>query len=94
MQAVCFWVYDATGSNNGQADNSIAVRLVDSTGGKQELWSDNEEVGTNPRTISNEWVQMCMDLKAFSEVDLSAVEQVEFTTYWAGDTYIDELTAK
>lgn len=93
-QAVCFWVYDATGSNDGKANNSVAVRLIDSTGGRQELWSDHEEVGTNPRTINNEWVQICMDLAAFTEVDLSSVEQVEFTTYWSGDTYFDELTVR
>ncbi|HMX44043.1 MAG TPA: glycoside hydrolase family 30 beta sandwich domain-containing protein, partial [Elusimicrobiota bacterium] len=93
-QKLCFWVYDTTDSGSGLADNTIAIVLTDSQGNDEEHWTDHAGVGVNPKTIRNEWVQMCFNLSAFPEVDLSRLLKIEFTTYWAGDVYFDEVTVE
>ncbi|MCB9134375.1 MAG: hypothetical protein H6636_03045 [Anaerolineales bacterium] len=93
-QKLCFWVYDTTDSGSGAADNTVAIKLTDGLGNDEEHWTDHVGVGINPKTIQNEWVQMCFNLSAFTEVDLSRLLQLEFTTYWAGETYFDEVTVE
>jgi len=89
---LCFWIYDTTTNNDGKADNSVGVRLFDATGANQEVWSDNAEAGNNPKTMTNEWVHICMSLDAYTEIDLSQLDKVQFAMYWAGTYYVDEIT--
>lgn len=86
---LCFAVYDAT--EGDASGNTIGLRLTDSLGGTEERWTDHDGVGTNPRTSRDEWVQMCFNLSAFSEVDLTRLMAIEFNSYWAGDTYFDSV---
>jgi hypothetical protein len=89
---VCFWIYDTTTNNNGAADNTVGVRLFDVSGANTEVWSDNEAAGQNPKTVTNEWVQMCINLNAYSGIDLSKVDKIQFALYWAGTYYVDDIT--
>lgn len=91
-QKLCFWVMDTTAYNDGKADNTVGVRLRDGSGGNQEVWTDHAETGINPKTVKDQWVQMCIDLVAFSMVDLTRVTKIEFNAYWAGDWYFDDIS--
>jgi len=88
---LCFWIYDTTANNSGKADNSVGVKLFDTAGVSEEIWTDNAAVGKNPKTVQNEWTQMCLDLGAFENVDLRKIEKVQFALYWAGNYYIDDI---
>ena len=89
---LCFFVYDTTANNNGKAANTVGVKLYDATGASVERYTDNEGVGDNRKTKTNEWVDMCMNLVSFTEIDQTKVEKIEFTMYWAGDYYFDDIT--
>ena len=89
---LCFWIYDTTANNDGKADNSVGVKLFDAAGVSEEFWTDHEAVGKNPKTVQNEWTQMCLDLNAFSNVDLRKIDKVQFALYWAGNYYVDDIT--
>jgi glucosylceramidase len=91
---LCFWVYDTTQGDTGTGDNTVGVRLLDSAGGSEERWSDHADVGMNPKTSRNQWVQMCINLSAFSQIDLTRLEAVEFMVYWAGDWYFDDVSVQ
>ncbi|PIE82480.1 MAG: hypothetical protein CSA11_00325 [Chloroflexi bacterium] len=82
---MCFWVLDTARSDEG-----IAFKLVDDHDVSQEIWSN--DLPTPIRTVQNEWVQMCFDVAAFTEVDLSAIDHVEFTSYWDGPYLYDHIT--
>jgi glucosylceramidase len=92
FERLCFWVYDTTAGDNGNANNTIGLRLSDSAGGSEERWSDHTGVGSNPRTQRNAWVQMCFNLSAYTQVDLSRIVSLEFETYWAGVAYFDDVS--
>lgn len=94
FQKICFWVYDTTEGGTGNADNTIGLRLVDSLGSREEHWTDHAGVGPNPRTIQNTWVQVCLNLSAYPQVDLTSVVRVEFNTYWAGLAYFDDISVE
>jgi len=89
---LCFWIYDTTANNSGKADNSVGVKLFDAAGVSEEFWTDHAAVGKNPKTVQNEWTQMCLDLNAFSNVDLRKIDKVQFALYWAGNYYVDDIT--
>ena len=91
---LCFWVLDTTSGDKGTGDNTVGVRLNDSAGGGEERWTDHPEVGVNPKTVKDQWVQMCVNLSAFDQVDLTRVEKIEFMVYWAGDWYFDDVSVK
>jgi glucosylceramidase len=82
---LCFWVYDTTGSN------TVALKLVDSNGANQEIWSDT--FPTPGTTTLNDWVQLCADVSAFTNVDLSALDSVQFTAFPGGTFLFDQITA-
>ncbi len=82
---MCFWVLDTARSDEG-----IAFKLVDDNDVSQEIWSS--DLPTPIRTVQNEWVQMCFDVAAFTGVDLSAIDHVEFTSYWDGPYLYDHIT--
>lgn len=87
FEKICLWVNDTTA-----ADNTMGFRLVDSTGASQEIWSDNAAVGSNPKTVSNTWVQMCFKTSAYTLVDLTKLDKVQMAFYWAGTYYFDDIT--
>ena len=91
---LCIWVLDTTSGDKGTGDNTVGVRLIDSAGGGEERWTDRSEVGVNPKTVKDQWVQMCVNLSAFDQVDLTRVEKIEFMVYWAGDWYFDDVSVK
>lgn len=91
---LCFWVYDTTAGGNGNADNTIGVGLADTAGSEEEIWTDHAAAGSNPRTVRNSWVQMCVYLSAYSLVDLANVKSIEFETYWAGAAYFDDISVQ
>ncbi len=91
---LCFWFYDTTTFNDGKADNTIGVRLFDATGANQEVWTDSPDAGDNPKTVTNEWVHFCMDLEAYTDIDLTQLDKVQFAMYWAGTYYVDDITLK
>ncbi|MBM3151540.1 MAG: hypothetical protein FJZ96_04945 [Chloroflexi bacterium] len=89
---VCFWIMDTTTNNNGAADNTVGVKLFDPSGANSEIWTDHAGAGENPKTVTNEWVQMCINLSAYSGIDLSQIDKVQFALYWAGTYYVDDIT--
>ncbi|MBM4428140.1 MAG: hypothetical protein FJ031_13030 [Chloroflexi bacterium] len=88
---VCFWIEDTTTNNNGGADNTVGVKLFDASGANQELWTDNALGGENPKTVNGEFVQMCLNLDAFTDIDLTQVDKIQFALYWAGTYYVDDI---
>ncbi len=90
---LCFWIYDTTANNDGKADNTVGVKLFDSSGANQEVWTDHELAGQNPKTVTNEWVQMCINLSAYTDVNLTQIEKIQFALYWAGTYYVDDIQA-
>lgn len=86
---ICFWVYDTVGG-----ENTVGVRLFDARGNHEERWSDHAEAGYNPPTTQDEWVQMCLNLSAYSLVELTMIDRIEFAMYWAGDYYFDDVTVR
>ncbi|MBK9749494.1 MAG: hypothetical protein IPO91_22310 [Chloroflexi bacterium] len=88
---ICFSVYDTTANNNGLADNSIGVRLFDTNLIDQEAWTDHVGAGDNPKTVTNEWVQMCINLDLYQNIDLTQVDKIQFSVYWAGTYYVDDV---
>ena len=82
---ICFWVMDT-----GQNDEGVASKLVDVSNANQEIWSSN--LPTPITTVQNEWVQMCFDVSAFTGVDLSAIDHVEFTTFNGTPYLYDQIT--
>ncbi|MCC7206069.1 MAG: hypothetical protein IT323_02110, partial [Anaerolineae bacterium] len=89
--AVCFWIYDTTANNDGTADNTVGVSIIDAAGTKDEVWTDHESAGLNPKTIKDEWVQMCIPLAAYTKADLTQIDKIQFALYWAGTYYIDDI---
>jgi glucosylceramidase len=94
FEKLCFWVYDTTVGDDGNTNNTIGVRLTDASGVKEGIWSDHQAAGSNPRTVRNSWVQMCMNLSGYTLIDLSNVTAIELETYWAGDTYFDDISVE
>ncbi|MCS7010117.1 MAG: hypothetical protein N2049_00570 [Anaerolineales bacterium] len=90
---LCFWIYDTTTNNDGKADNTVGVRLFDSSGANQEIWTDHELAGQNPKTVTNQWVQMCINLAAYTDINLTQIEKIQFAVYWAGTYYVDDIQA-
>jgi hypothetical protein len=88
---VCFQVYDTTALNDGLADNTIGVRLFDGRALDQEAWTDHVGAGDNPKTVTNEWVQMCIDLSLYSNLDLTQIEKVQFALFHPGTYYVDDV---
>ncbi len=88
---LCFWIQDTTANNGGKADNTVGVSLIDAAGVKDEIWTDNELAGGNPKTVKDEWVQMCLNLAAYTKADLTQIEKVQFAMFWAGTYYVDEI---
>ncbi len=88
---VCFWVNDTTTNNSGKADNTVGVKLFDAAGAVQEIWTDNALGGENPKTVTNEFVQMCLNLDAFTDIDLAQVDKIQFAMFWAGTYYVDDI---
>ncbi len=91
FEKVCFWVYDATNGGNG---NTIGLRLSDTAGTSEEVWSDHAAAGPNPRTVRNAWGQMCINLSAYTLVDIRRVKAIELETYWPGNTYFDDISVE
>ncbi|MBZ0277012.1 MAG: hypothetical protein K8I60_12755 [Anaerolineae bacterium] len=89
---VCFWVYDTTTNNDGQANNTVGVKLFDAAGTSAEVWTDNPDGGANPKTATNDWTQMCINLSAFTGIDMTQVDKVQFAVYWAGTYYVDDIS--
>lgn len=87
---LCFWIQDNTDSDGD--GNTIGVRLVDASGANEEKWSDHASVGENPKTQRGEWVQICLNLSAYSLLDLNQMAKIEFAMYWDGSFAIDEIT--
>jgi hypothetical protein len=56
------------------------------------VWTDWDTAGANSKTVTNEWVQMCINLSAYSGIDLSQVDKIQFALYWAGTYYVDDVT--
>jgi len=84
---LCFYVYDTTTANNGDAKNTVGVKLIDSTGASVERYTDNEGVGANFKTSLNQWTLMCMNLITFTGIDQTKVEKIEFTMFNPGVYY-------
>jgi hypothetical protein len=82
---LCVWVYD------GQGSNTVELRLFDDSGSSQAVWSDKSDACEPTHTISGTWVQMCFNLAAFSEVDLSALNKAQITMYHEGIYYFDNM---
>lgn len=89
---VCFWIMDTTANNGGKADNTVGVKLFDPSGANAEIWTDHAGAGDNPKTVTNEWVQMCINLNAYTGIDLSQIDKIQFAVYWAGTYYVDDIT--
>ncbi|MCB9452805.1 MAG: hypothetical protein H6672_15305 [Anaerolineaceae bacterium] len=89
---VCFWIYDTTTNNSGEAANTVGVSLIDAAGTKGEVWTDNPDAGVNPKTATNEWTQMCINLSAYADVDLTQIDKIQFSLYWAGTYYVDDIS--
>ncbi len=89
---ICFWVFDTTMGDQGTGENTVGVRLIDAYENRVEHWSDHSEVGNNPKTKKDQWVQMCFNLSGYNEIDLKRVDKIEFNVYWAGDWYFDDIT--
>lgn len=92
FQKLCFWVYDTTAGDRGDANNSVGLRLTDAAGRQQQVWSDHAVAGNNPRTRRNAWVQMCFLLSTYRDVDLNAITALAFETYWPGEVYFDDIS--
>lgn len=90
---ICFWIYDTTANNNGLADNTIGVKVFDSAGANEEVWTDNPLAGENSKTVQNQWVQMCINTSAFLTVDVSKIEKIQFALFWAGTYFVDDIKA-
>jgi hypothetical protein len=88
---LCFWIYDTTTNNDGMANNSVGVRLFDARLIDQEAWTDHVGAGDNPKTVTNEWVQMCVNLDLYGNLDLTQIDKIEFSMYWAGTYYVDDV---
>ena len=88
---LCFWINDTTTNNAGKADNTVGVKLFDASGANQEVWTDNALAGTNGKTVTGEFVQMCMNLDAYSDVDLTKLDKIQLALYWAGTYYVDDI---
>jgi hypothetical protein len=89
---LCFWIQDTTANNGGKADNTVGVSLIDAAGVKDEVWTDHELAGANPKTVKDEWVQMCLNLAAFTKADLTQIDKIQFAMFWAGTYYFDDIT--
>jgi beta-galactosidase len=83
---ICIWVYDTVGTN------TMGLRLLDTDGASQTVWSDAENACDNPQTRRNSWVRMCFNLTLFNQVDLSALNKVQLTMFWDGVYYFDDIT--
>ena len=90
-EKICFYFMDTTTNNNGLADNSVGVRIFDARLIDQEAWTDHVGAGDNPKTVTDEWVQMCINLDLYSNLDLTQVDKIEFSMYWAGTYYVDDV---
>ena len=89
--AVCFWIYDTTANNDGAAANTVGVSLIDATGAKSEIWTDNADGGPNNKTVKDEWTQMCIQLSAYTGIDMKQIDKIQFALYWAGTYYVDDI---
>jgi hypothetical protein len=89
---VCFWIYDTSEHEGKVADNTVGVKLFDASGASEEVWTDNALGGTNPKTAANDWTQLCINLAAYTTIDLSKIDKVQLSLYWAGTYYVDDIT--
>ncbi|MFO7679176.1 MAG: glycoside hydrolase family 30 beta sandwich domain-containing protein [Chloroflexota bacterium] len=92
--SICFWVYDASVSDSD--NNTLALKLVDHTGANQETWSDWSDHSNNPntKTTKDTWVEMCFSLAAYDLVDQTQIDSVQFTAYWGGTFYFDDIVVE
>ena len=92
--SICFWVYDASVSDSD--NNTLALKLVDHTGANQETWSDWGDHTTTPnsKTTKDTWVEMCFSLAAYDLVDQTQIDSVQFTAYWGGTFYFDDVVVE
>ena len=92
FDALCFQIYDtSTLSDTGPANATVGVSLFDVNEVKEEVWTDHLAAGTNPKTGYEEWTQMCIKLSAFTTVDLTQIDKIQFALYWAGTYYVDNI---
>ncbi len=89
---VCFWMYDTTDKNNGKADNTVGVSLIDKPGVKDEVWTDKPEAGPNSKTVKDTWVQMCINVSAYVKADLTKIDKIQFSMFHPGVYYVDDIT--
>jgi beta-galactosidase len=82
---ICIWVYDTVGTN------TVELRLLDTAGTSQPVWSDAENACDNPKTQLNSWVRMCFNLAIFDRVNLSALNKIQVTMFWDGAYYFDDI---
>jgi hypothetical protein len=87
---ICVSVHEET----SQTGNTLGLRLLDSAGASQEVWSDDPAAGGNPVTRRLEWVEMCFATSAFTQVDRSRIERLQLTTYWPGTYHFDHVIAR
>lgn len=75
-----FYLKDTQGNNN------IAVKLIDSDGNGNEIWTDT-------RAIQGEWTEFKIDLSKydFSTVDKSNISKIAFYEWNKGVYYIDDI---
>jgi hypothetical protein len=69
----------------------VGVKLFDASGANQEIWTDNELAAGNPKTVTNEFVQMCIPTELYDQIDLSKVDKIQFAMFWAGTYYVDDI---
>ncbi len=91
-EAICFWIYDTTALNNGLADNTVGVRLFDGRLIDQEVWTDHVGAGDSPKSVTNEWVQMCVNLSVYVDLDLTQLDKIQFAMFHPGVYYVDDIT--
>jgi glucosylceramidase len=87
VDRLCLRVNDQTGTSG----NTLAVKLVDIHGVRQEVWSDDAAAGLNSLTSSGEWVKLCWQTSAFA-VDLARVDHLQLTWYWPGAMLVDDVS--
>lgn len=87
---LCFWIYDTSEHEGKVAENTVGVKLFDDAT-NEEIWTDHELAGANPKTAANAWTQLCINLSAYTTVNLTKIQKIQFALYWAGTYYVDDL---
>mgnify|MGYP001111364038 CR=1 FL=1 len=75
--SVGVWIYDTVGQN------TLEIRLTDSHGDTQAIW-------TNQRSLKNRWKLISNSLASYTQVDLTKIIKIEFCEYWEGTYYFDD----